>query len=461
MAKFKVGDHLVVSSGPLFSKGTLVTVVATDDDDHMPYLCYDGKTKLWVNEDDLGPASEADKKPEFHVGQRVRIRLLDSMKAEFGMDDFGNPNVKFGWVDNMNSLCGRTATISSIDGKYVKLKDWNDSSGDTGWCFSTDMLKPAGFEVGQIYRVGKLSAQHRYENAIIRLSGTHPIGFTVKSIRGEAPFDFASNSEYARSLTLLTGPQIGEAIKKYDAEHSEKTTASGVREVNRHAKVGEYIKIVDPMHVRGVCREYKIGDILHVEREVIGGGVACEGTTEGICDSEYVVLEGYKPEQKEEPHKAKVGDTIKVLRDNGGPVKSGTVWTVNKIDDLGLTIHNADYPATNWRLDLDNYVVLSSGKHSYTDAEIAEAKKLCGEMMVEAFDDNKTFAFHFYDKQNGGWSGDCEKNEVKADSKSFDGTEAVGIAKCSDHDEYNVWIGRCVALCKALHKPIPAFITGD
>lgn len=26
-------------------------------------------------------------------------------------------------------------------------------------------------------------------------------------------------------------------------------------------------------------------------------------------------------------------------------------------------------------------------------------------------------------------------------------------------DECNVWIGRCVALCKALHKLIPAFIT--
>ena len=53
-------------------------------------------------------------------------------------------------------------------------------------------------------------------------------------------------------------------------------------------------------------------------------------------------------------------------------------------------------------------------------------------------------------------------SEVSADltfgNPSGDSSET---AICSDHDEYNIWIGRCVALCKALHKPLPAFIMGD
>lgn len=64
------------------------------------------------------------------------------------------------------------------------------------------------------------------------------------------------------------------------------------KEVKRHAKVGEWVKIVD---AKGNTSErYKNGDIKQVTADAFGCGVrfACGGCH--CVDSEYVVLEGYK-----------------------------------------------------------------------------------------------------------------------------------------------------------------------
>ena len=299
MARFKVGDKLVVTKSDWFKKGTHVEVVKIDEDSTiMPYYCSDGNTNLWIGEDSLAHPSKADKNSAFHVGQRVRIRSFEDLAKEFGSEECPHRFPVRGSVifnENMECLCGRTATIKELpkSGDHIQLENWSDESGNTNWNFLTEMLEPADFEVGQIYRVGKLSAQHRYENAIIRLSGTRPFGFTVKSIRGEAPFDFATNSEYARSLTLLTGPQIGEAIKKYDAGHAEKKAEdSGVKEVKRHAKAGEYIKIVDA-EMPGIGETYKNGDIVRVigdSNERAGAIDVDRKDAPYVNDDEYVVL---------------------------------------------------------------------------------------------------------------------------------------------------------------------------
>lgn len=386
---------------------------------------------------------------KFKVGDRVRIRSWESMKREFGLDRDGDIDSPVVFTTGMQEYCGSAATISGLNGDGVYFED-DSPVGRSSYCYTTDMIEPAEFEVGQIYRVGKLSHQHEWEDAIIRLAEKQMSGFKIKSIRGEAPADFMNGSGYAHSLTLLTGPQIGEAIRKWDVEHSANKT--GAREVKRPAKPGEYIKIVSVWANVG----YKNGDILKVIRRFNENSVVFDDTKICVCDDEYVVLEGYKPE-KEEHRKAKVGDTIKVLRDNGGRVKPGTVWTVKSVDTDGtLRIVHADDEIT-WLCNKDNYIVVSSSKHSYTAEQVAEAKKLCGEMMVEAFDDGNAFNLRFLDtnRKEGDKKVECElaRLNMKPDSKE--------TATCSDHDEYNVWIGRCVALCKALHKPIPAFITGN
>lgn len=45
---------------------------------------------------------------------------------------------------------------------------------------------------------------------------------------------------------------------------------------------------------------------------------------------------------------------------------------------------------------------------------------------------------------------------VRPDCFSLD--ESCGRSVPRGKDVYNVWIGKCVVLCKALHRPIPNFI---
>ena len=63
-----------------------------------------------------------------------------------------------------------------------------------------------------------------------------------------------------------------------------------VREVERNAEVGEYIKVVNIIHSRGY---YKKNDIIKV-KEMCGGYVVVKDNWT-IAPSEYVVLENYKP----------------------------------------------------------------------------------------------------------------------------------------------------------------------
>ena len=275
---------------------------------------------------------------------------------------------------------------------YGEQKRGRNAKDGYGWFVLPRNLKleTNRFKAGQIYRVG-IGIEEESGNIIKITSVSDDVAY--KTLRGKGVSDesFSDDSTFASSLTLLTGPEIGKAIKKYDTEHAEKKS--------------EYNEVKRP---------------------------------------------------------AKVGDTIKILEDNCGKVKPGTVWKVKSIEsngDLRIT-HKDDYLI--WDCRHDNYVVISSeeqGKHAYTNEEIAETKKLCGEMMMEAFDNTRAFSLRIYDHGNDGYH--CvpiPESQTQVVVTAFDTADAIGVAKCSDQDEYSVWIGRCVALCKALHKPIPAFI---
>ena len=314
------------------------------------------------------------------------------------------------------------------------------------------------FKVGNVLRLSESNDFASEAGDIIKIIGviSQPIAgceyITIRGCKGRLGL-FSITSEFASSLELLTGKEIGEAIRKWDADHAKKEPK--YREVKRPAKVGEKIKIVNAHPI--VDQHYSNGDIFEVKNS---SGTSCTGDVivfgiKSFIDfREYVVLEGYKPAQKEERRKAKVGDTIKVLRDNGGAVRAGTIWKVTNFSPLGsLYVTNEDWGG-GFSVSSDNYVVISFGKHSYTEEQIDEAKKLCGKMMAEAFDDKNTFSLSLLDKNYDKSSSavNCEISRLRGANGS------KGTAKCSDHDEYNVWIGRCVALCKVLHKPIPAFI---
>ena len=111
-----------------------------------------------------------------------------------------------------------------------------------------------------------------------------------------------------------------------------------VREVKRMAKVGEYIKIVNPSG--GVADEYKKGDILKV--------VTCSGSKAYYKNEiwkyaspyEYVVLEGYKPEEPKKPEKQPYNG--KIIFTKGDDVfKTGHIY---EIKDGKITLGKQKLP---------------------------------------------------------------------------------------------------------------------
>ncbi len=79
-------------------------------------------------------------KVEFKVGDRVRIRQWNDMAKEFGVDDNGGIKVEDYFAKKMEHLCGRTATIKEIDGKYIELCNWSNDS-NVEFNYSADMLE--------------------------------------------------------------------------------------------------------------------------------------------------------------------------------------------------------------------------------------------------------------------------------------------------------------------------------
>lgn len=98
-------------------------------------------------------------------------------------------------------------------------------------------------------------------------------------------------------------------LEKFDEPKEEK---SGVREVKRKAKTGEYIKIINAYPLYG--DQYKNGDILKVACVDCDSGICADGI-EFISREEYVVLEGYTDEMYQNYLKNK--DDIKCLVKNG------------------------------------------------------------------------------------------------------------------------------------------------
>lgn len=113
-------------------------------------------------------------------------------------------------------------------------------------------------------------------------------------------YEEETNSEV---LEFLSGWYLFEKVKKDNI---------GFREVKRRAKKGEYVKIVDAIASYG---NYKNGDILKIVDDVdyVRYGY---GNGQYLYDSEYVVLEGYKPDKQDEPKeqqcKFKVGERYRV-----------------------------------------------------------------------------------------------------------------------------------------------------
>ena len=213
---------------------------------------------------------------KFKVGDRVRI--LDGSKIK---------NYVGGWYKFMEGYVDTITTISSVyrprSGKIgYKCHDAG------GYILDGRGLERCGNETIVIYRKDNevVSLDKRTgKKAIAKCSPEDTFDFNIGA---KLAFDRLINSN--KNTTVL---------------------GNGFKEVNRHAKIGEYIKIVDAFLPYG---HYKNGDILQIVDDTHGYARYGHKPNEVLYDEEYVVLEGYKPDKyrkKKETHKFKVGDIVK------------------------------------------------------------------------------------------------------------------------------------------------------
>lgn len=200
---------------------------------------------------------------KFKKGDKVRIKKFKERPA--------------GWnfSGKMDHLMGQIATVADVKdcGIYVYDKKENYT-----WLFHEDQLEPAN-ETIVIYAKG---------NEVIALDKSTGKKAIARCCPGDT-FNFETGAKLA--FERLMAPQV--------------------KEVKRHAKVGEYIKIVNACGCS--IDEYKNGDILKV---VAFGGHSYEDGKAYYKNEqckyarwdEYVVLEGYKPEEST----YKVGDRVRI-----------------------------------------------------------------------------------------------------------------------------------------------------
>ncbi len=160
------------------------------------------------------------------------------------------------------------------------------------------------------------------------------------------------------------------------SEPEQPTSSSGMREVKREAKDGEYVKIVDASNIPETNgeTEYKNGDVLKILKNNYGQVVYAEGQADNgkyrvLNSHEYVVLENYDYSlgyPKNEPfRKAKLGDKIKVVRvrnGHGPEVYNGDIMTVDEVhrDSVGA---NNPRDGHNWLDDkYQEYIIIEEAQ---------------------------------------------------------------------------------------------------
>lgn len=256
---------------------------------------------------------------KFKFGDKVRI--LDGSKIK----DYTG-----GWCGSLKRYTGRNSTVIAVmdfaDGRVgYKLYRTNN------FTFDERSLKYDEHENIVIYRKGNevVALDKRTgKKAIAKCSPEDTFDFNIGA---KLAFDRLMNSN--KNTTVL---------------------GNGFKEVKRHAKVGEYVKIIDAECLHG---NYKNGDILQIVDGAYGRVRYGHNLGEFLHDKEYVVLEGYNPDnhgEPKEPHKFKVGDMVK-----------------------GNSKSDSRYNITNSDMTMGKITEVSEdGK--FIDVEILEHKRDCG-----------------------------------------------------------------------------------
>jgi hypothetical protein len=204
------------------------------------------------------------KEHKFKVGERYTSKLF----------------VDKGAVIEITEISGGTVFYKDVVGESIGLKH---------------------FQIGSIFsaaleKVDTTIVIYRKDNKVVALDKS-------TGEKAEAKCNPADEFDFRTGAKLAFNRLMGEDVK----------LDNGVREVNRKAKVGEYVKVVNE---KSVFNTYKNGEIFKVTY-VTKSGCICKNSEKqcGLWHEEYVVLENYKPEEKvqeQNDNEIHVGDMVEV-----------------------------------------------------------------------------------------------------------------------------------------------------
>lgn len=251
------------------------------------------------------------------------------MKHKFHVGDVVKPNKK---ADENYTITTTSVVREAI---VTELRDYTmdikiiKGSCSVGEVFTVeekyfDLVRKAKQETIVIYR---------NDNKVVALDKT-------TGEKAEAKCNPADEFDFRTGAKLAFNRLMGEDAKPDDGE------------VKRKAKIGEYVKVVN---AKPAIPSYKNGDIFKVTYVTTSGCICknSDGDT-GLWHEEYVVLENYKPEKKDE---ICVGDTVKVT-DSDKQYRTYGKWS-------GLNGYKQNFIYGSAVSTEDNYKVLRIEKHDY------------------------------------------------------------------------------------------------
>lgn len=251
------------------------------------------------------------------------------MKHKFHVGDVVKPNKK---ADENYTITTTSVVREAI---VTELRDYTmdikiiKGSCSVGEVFTVeekyfDLVRKAKQETIVIYR---------NDNKVVALDKT-------TGEKAEAKCNPADEFDFRTGAKLAFNRLMGEDAKPDDGE------------VKRKAKIGEYVKVVN---AKPAIPSYKNGDIFKVTYVTTSGCICknSDGDT-GLWHEEYVVLENYKPEKKDE---IRVGDTVKVT-DGDRQYCLYDKWS-------GLDGYKQNFVIGSYLNNEDEYKVLRIKKHDY------------------------------------------------------------------------------------------------
>ena len=198
--------------------------------------------------------------------------------------------------------------------------------------------------------------------------------------------------------TTLTIPYTGNKPEAHKRLEAEIAKLGGAREVKRAAKVGEYIK-------PAACNEFY---------------ESCGLTAGGV----YLV------------HRVD---------------SDGDAWVIPNIQNV--CVGKGEGYSVSYVV-LENYIPAEPAKPvgaKATPERIEKARRFAKLLLLDCFDREISVVFYVAES----------RKTIKADlSYGMPHKNKSATAKCAPEDEYNVWIGRAVALCKAVGRELPDWLVG-